>query len=58
MSGRNWKIIDVVVGLVGGLCGLIGIISGIKSANYDEQQMFKDLEERYDLVPKNVEETD
>lgn len=57
MSGRNWKIIDVVVGLVGGLCGLIGIISGIKSANYDEQQMFKDLEERYDLVPKNVEET-
>lgn len=51
MSGKTWKIIDVVVGLLGGACGLIGIVSGLKSANYDEEQQFKDFEERYGLTP-------
>ena len=55
MTGKTWKIVDIVVGLVGGACGLIGIISGLKSADYDEQKMYEDLEERYDLVPKKME---
>lgn len=52
MSGRNWKILDIVLGLIGGICGVLGIISGIKASDYDEQKMFEDLEERYELVPK------
>ena len=56
MSGKTWKIVDIAVGLVGGACGLIGIISGLKAANYDEEQQFKDLEERYGLTPISTEE--
>ena len=52
MSGRNWKILDIVLGLIGCICGVLGIISGIKASDYDEQKMFEDLEERYELVPK------
>ena len=52
MSGRNWKILDIVLGLIGGICGVLGIISGIKASDYDEQKMFEDLEERYELVHK------
>lgn len=51
MSGKTWSIIDIVVGLVGGICGLVGIVSGIKASNYNEEQQFKDLEKRYGLTP-------
>ena len=56
MSGKTWSIIDIVVGLVGGLCGLIGIVSGIKASNYNEEQQFKDLEKRYGLTPIETED--
>lgn len=51
MSGKTWWIIDVIVGLIGGLCGLIGIVSGVKSSNYNEEQTMKELEKRYGLTP-------
>lgn len=55
MSGKTWKVIDIVVGLLGGACGLVGIVSGLKSADYDEEQQFKDFEERYGLTPTQKE---
>ena len=57
MSGKTWNIIDIAVGAIGGICGLIGIVSGIKAANYNEEQQFKDLEKRYGLTPVKNEET-
>lgn len=57
MSGKTWKIVDIVAGLVGGACGLVGIISSLKSAEYDQQQNYADLEERYGLVPNENKET-
>jgi len=58
MSGKTWKIIDIVAGLIGGACGIIGIISGVKSAEYDQQQNYIDLEERYGLTPIENKETE
>ena len=57
-NGRKWKIADVALGLVGGLCGIIGIITSIKAADYDEQSLFEDLEKKYGLEPIGVEGED
>ena len=51
MNGKKWKIADVALGIVGGLCGIIGIITGLKAADYDEQALFEDLEKKYGLEP-------
>lgn len=58
MNGKRWWIADVIVGLLSGLFGILGIITGMKAANYNEQQQFKDLEERYGLTPIEKEETE
>lgn len=51
MSSKKWKAIDVTLGLIGGLCGIIGLFTGFKSADYDEQVLFEDLEKKYGLEP-------
>lgn len=58
MKGRNWKIMDVALGLVGGICGVIGILTSIKAADYDEESLFEDLEKKYGLEPINSEGED
>ena len=58
MNGKNWKILDVVLGLVGGICGVVGIITSIKASEYDEQSLYEDLEKKYGLEPINVEGED
>lgn len=55
-NGKKWKIADIAVGLIGGICGVIGIITSLKSASYDEEQQYAALEERYGLTPVSNEE--
>ena len=55
MDGKKWHIVDTVVGIAGGILGIVGIITGIKSANYEEEAMYKELEDRYGLTPKTEE---
>ena len=56
--GRKWFIVDTIVGILSGIFGIIGIVTGIKSSNYKEEQQYKDLEERYGLTPIKGEETE
>ena len=58
MTGKTWKGLDIVLGLVGGICGVLGIVTGIKASSYDEEQQFKDFEERYGLTPIKTEESE
>lgn len=51
MSGKKWKIADIVLGVIGGACGIAAIFTGIKSSDYDEMKQFEDLEARYGLTP-------
>lgn len=51
MSGKNWKVLDICLGLIGGICGVVGIVTGIKSSEYDEQRQYEDFEARYGLTP-------
>ena len=55
-NGRRWWIADVIVGIFAGLFGLLGILTNIKASKYNEEQQFKDLEERYGLTPINKED--
>lgn len=56
MDGRKWKIADVCLGVIGGICGVVGILTGIKSSAYDEQKQYEELEARYGLTPVNEKE--
>lgn len=50
MDGKKWSIANTLVGLVGGICGVIGIITSIKSEAYNQEMQYKELEERYGLT--------
>ncbi len=56
MDGRRWWIADVIIGLLSGLFSILGIITGMKAASYNEEQQFKNLEKRYGLTPIETEE--
>ena len=56
--GAKWKIADIALGVVGGICGVIGILTSIKAADYDEQSLFEDLEKKYGLEPVNTDGED
>lgn len=56
MKGKNWATVDAVLGLIGGICGVLGIVTSIKSAKYNEEQMYLGLEERYGLTPYNPDD--
>lgn len=57
MDGKKWSNVNTVLGIVGGLCGLISIFTGIKAELYEQEQQYKDLEDRYGLTPVNNEES-
>lgn len=59
MKGKNWSIFGTIMGLIGGICGVAELVANIKSKDYDENQMYIGLEERYGLTPvENNEEAE
>lgn len=58
MSSKKWKMIDVTLGLIGGICGIVGLFTGFKSADYEEEVLFEDLEKKYGLEPIGKEGED
>lgn len=51
MDGKKWSIANTVLGVIGGLCGVIGIFTAIKSESYEQDMQYKELETRYGLTP-------
>ena len=51
MSGKTWSIANTVITTAAGVLGLVGIVTGMKSAEYDANKQYEELEERYGLVP-------
>lgn len=52
-NGKKWATADAIVGILGGIFGILGIVTGIKSSKYQREQQYADLETRYGLVPVN-----
>lgn len=55
-NNMKWFIADCVVGLISGLSGIIGIYTGIKSANAQQELNDLHLEEKYGLIAINKED--
>ncbi len=51
MDGKKWSIVNTIVSAASFALGLVGIVTGIKSAEYEEEKQFKEIEERYGLTP-------
>lgn len=51
MSGKRWSVLNTILSVIGGLCALFGIYTSFKASDYDQEQEFKALEERYGLTP-------
>ena len=56
MSSQKWKVVDTVLAVVGGLCGLAGLLTGFKSSEYEQDELYKDLEKKYGLSPIDEED--
>ena len=52
------KLIDTIIGVIGGIAGLIGIFTGIKCASEEEAELDARLEKKYGLVPVQEETTE
>ena len=50
------KLLDTILGVVGGIAGLIGIFTGIKCAAEDEAELDRRLEQKYGLKPVETAE--
>lgn len=46
MSKKGWFITNVVVTVVGAMCGLAGIFTGIKAEPYNEELKAKEIEKK------------
>lgn len=46
------QIVNAIVGIIAGLSGVASIITGVIAAKDDRETLYEDIEERYDLVPK------
>ena len=55
-KGKKWYLVDLAVTGVGLLAGLVGLYTNHKSETYLEEQRYKDLEDRYGLVPVKKED--
>ena len=51
MSSKKWKVVDTTLALIGGICGIVGLFTGFKSIDYEEEVLFEDLEKKYGLEP-------
>ena len=49
------KMLDTVLGVIGGIAGLIGIFTGIKCAAEEEAELDARLEKKYGLTPVQEE---
>lgn len=56
MRHSKWYWADLVVGTIGTICGLIGIVTGLKSGAEQEAEMDARLEQKYGLTPVQTEE--
>lgn len=56
MSKKGWWLTNVVLAVVGGVCGVLGIYTGVKAAEFEQDQQFENLEKRYGLTPIETEE--
>lgn len=52
MSGKTWSIVNTIITTAAGVLGLVGIVTGIKSAEYEENRQYEELEKRYGLTPR------
>lgn len=55
-KGTGWFIADCIFGLIGGICGIGSIITGIKSAQIKQELDDARIEEKYGLTPVDTEE--
>ena len=51
------KLVDTIIGVIGGIAGLIGIFTGIKCAADEEAELDARLEKKYGLTPVQEEVT-
>lgn len=58
MDGKKWSTVNTILGVVGGLCGLVSIFTGIKAGVYEEEQKYAELEKRYGLSAVSTEESE
>lgn len=57
MNDKNWSRLDTVVGLISGICGIVGIFTSIRSAAYNEQEQLRKIGEYYGLECKEEKES-
>lgn len=54
MNGKNANKIDAVVQVIAGVFSILGIFTSIKASGYQQEQQYKDLEDRYGLTPRDT----
>lgn len=47
----KWKMTEIVTGIIGGFCGIVGIIASIKTTAEDDERHYEEFEKRYGLTP-------
>lgn len=47
----KWKVVEMAVGIIGGICGAVGLYAGCKSKDEDDERHYQELEKRYGLTP-------
>ena len=52
------KLLDTVLGVIGGIAGVIGIFTGLKCAGEEEAELDARLEKKYGLTPVQEEVTE
>lgn len=56
-NGKNWALVDAIIGGVGAVLSIVGIFTSIKASSYNDEQADKRLEEKYGLTPVSEEES-
>lgn len=57
-KGLGWAIAGIVAGIGTAVCSIVEIVADIKSADYEEENMYRGIEERYGLEPLRKEENE
>lgn len=51
MKAKGWKILSLILGTVGGICGIGSLFIDPKAAEFDEAEREKAFAEKYGLTP-------